>query len=55
MRVPGVSVHLIGNHMRKHDRADYKHEDHFDEHGNYRDPGAQDRKSNGDSRGGWVN
>jgi len=44
-------------YMRKHDdRGDYKHEDYFDEFGNFRDPSARDdRKSNGDSRGGWVN
>lgn len=42
-------------YMRKHDRADYKHEDYFDEFGNYRDPSARDRKDNGDSRGKWVN
>ena len=42
-------------YMRKHDRADYKHEDYFDEHGNYRGPETRDRKGNGDSRGGWVN
>jgi len=43
-------------YMRKHDRSDYKHEDYFDEHGNFRDPSARDtRKGNGDSRGPWVN
>jgi membrane associated rhomboid family serine protease len=42
-------------YMRKHDRADYKHDDYFDEFGNYRDPGDRDRKDNGDSRGKWVN
>jgi len=44
-------------YMRKHDdRGDYKHEDYFDEFGNFRDPGARDdRKGNGDSRGKWVN
>jgi len=43
-------------YMRKHDRSDYKHEDYFDEHGNFRDPGGRDtRKGNGDSRGPWVN
>ena len=42
-------------YMRKHDRADYKHEDYFDEYGNYRGPESRDRKGNGDSRGGWVN
>jgi len=43
-------------YMRKHDRADYKHEDYFDEYGNYRDPDQPGNgKSNGDSRGGWVN
>jgi membrane associated rhomboid family serine protease len=44
-------------YMRKHDdRGDYKHEDYFDELGNFRDPSARDpRKSNGDSRPPWVN
>ncbi len=43
-------------YMRKHDRGDYKHEDYFDEYGNFRDPGSREpRKGNGDSRGGWVN
>src|SRR5271166_924110 len=44
-------------YMRKHDdRGDYKHEDYFDELGNFRDPNARDeRKGNGDSRGPWVN
>ncbi len=43
-------------YMRKHDRGDYKHEDYFDEYGNFRDPSARDgRKHNGDSRGPWVN
>jgi membrane associated rhomboid family serine protease len=44
-------------YMRKHDdRGDYKHEDYFDEHGNFRDPGAREPgKKNGDSRGPWVN
>lgn len=44
-------------YMRKHDdRGDYKHEDYFDEYGNFRDPSARDdRKSNGDSRPPWVN
>lgn len=38
-------------YMRKHDRADY-----FDEYGNYRGPGVQDRdKKNGESKSGWVN
>jgi len=42
--------------MRKHDRADYRHEDYFDEYGNYRDPSERDHpKGNGDSRGPWVN
>ena len=42
--------------MRKHDRGDYKHEDYFDEYGNFRDPSAREpRKKNGDSRGPWVN
>lgn len=43
-------------YMRKHDRGDYRHEDYFDEYGNFRDPSARDqRKGNGDSRGPWVN
>ncbi len=43
-------------YMRKHDRDDYRHEDYFDEFGNFRDPGShQPRKKNGDSRGPWVN
>src|SRR5580692_2704733 len=44
-------------YMRKHDdRGDYKHEDYFDEYGNFRDPSARDdRKTNGDSRPPWVN
>jgi membrane associated rhomboid family serine protease len=44
-------------YMRKHDdRGDYKHEDYFDEYGNFRDPSAREpRKSNGDSRPPWVN
>ena len=43
-------------YMRKHDdRGDYKHEDYFDEYGNFRDPSDRDRKGNGDSRGPWVN
>ncbi len=42
--------------MRKHDRGDYRHEDYFDELGNFRDPNARDaRKKNGDSRPPWVN
>lgn len=43
-------------YMRKHDRNDYRHEDYFDEYGNFRDPSTRDeRKGNGDSRGPWVN
>ena len=43
-------------YMRKHDRGDYKHEDYFDEYGNFRDPSTRDQeKGNGDSRGKWVN
>src|SRR5271166_3324991 len=43
-------------YMRKHDRGDYKHEDYFDELGNFRDPSAREpRKKNGDSRPPWVN
>jgi hypothetical protein len=44
-------------YMRKHDdRGDYKHDDYFDEYGNFRDPSDRDEdKGNGDSRGPWVN
>ena len=43
-------------YMRKHDREDYRHDDYFDEHGNFRDPSTRDvRKKNGDSTGPWVN
>ena len=28
--------------MRKHDRSDYRHEDCFDEYGNFRDRGARE-------------
>jgi hypothetical protein len=36
--------------MRKHDRSQF-----FDEHGNYREPGATPReKGNGEHRGPWV-
>src|SRR5271169_5905907 len=43
-------------YMRKHDRGDYRHEDYFDELGNFRDPTTREpRKKNGDSRGPWVN
>jgi membrane associated rhomboid family serine protease len=44
-------------YMRKHDRQDYKHEDYFDEYGNFRDPSARDlpKKGNGDTRPPWVN
>src|SRR6516164_3313334 len=43
-------------YMRKHDRTDYRHEDYFDESGNFRDPGSPDvPKKNGDSRPPWVN
>jgi membrane associated rhomboid family serine protease len=37
-------------YMRKHKREDF-----FDEYGNYKGPGADDDKGNGDSRGPWVN
>ena len=40
--------------MRKHDRT--KHEDYFDEYGNFRDPDKPPpEKGNGDHRGPWVN
>ncbi len=43
-------------YMRKHDRSDYRHDDYFDEHGNFRDPSTRDvRKKNGDSTPPWVN
>ncbi len=43
-------------YMRKHDRSDYKHDDYFDEFGNFRDPSARDPgKKNGDTRPPWVN
>ena len=43
-------------YMRKHDRGDYRHDDYFDEHGNFRDPSTRDvRKKNGDSTPPWVN
>jgi membrane associated rhomboid family serine protease len=43
-------------YMRKHDRGDYKHDDYFDEYGNFRDPSARDPgKKNGDTRPPWVN
>jgi len=42
-------------YMRKHEPADYKHDDYFDEYGNFKDPGDSGGKKNGDSRSGWVN
>ena len=43
-------------YMRKHEPNDYKHDDYFDEYGNFKDPSAQrSDKKNGDSRSGWVN
>jgi len=43
-------------YMRKHDREDYKHDDYFDEYGNFKDPTTpRGDKKNGDSRSGWVN
>jgi membrane associated rhomboid family serine protease len=44
-------------YMRKHDdRGDYKHDDYFDELGNFRDPSSREpRKKNGDTRPPWVN
>ena len=43
-------------YMRKHDRGDYRHDDYFDERGNFRDPSTRDvRKKNGDSTPPWVN
>jgi membrane associated rhomboid family serine protease len=44
-------------YMQKHDRGDYRHDDYFDEHGNFRDPSSRQPppKKNGDSRGPWVN
>ncbi len=43
-------------YMRKHDRNDYKHDDYFDEQGNFKDPSAPGGgKKNGEGRSGWVN
>jgi hypothetical protein len=43
-------------YMRKHEPNDYKHDDYFDEYGNFKDPSApRGGKKNGDSRSGWVN
>jgi membrane associated rhomboid family serine protease len=43
-------------YMRKHDRADYRHDDYFDEYGNFKDPGTpRGGKKNGEGRSGWVN
>jgi membrane associated rhomboid family serine protease len=43
-------------YMRKHDRNDYRHDDYFDEQGNFRDSSTRDvRKKNGDSTPPWVN
>jgi len=44
-------------YMRKHDeRGDYRHEDYFDELGNFRDPSTREpKRKNGDSSPPWVN
>src|SRR6202142_100238 len=43
-------------YMRKHDRSDYRHDDYFGEHGNFRDPSTRGvRKKNGGSTPPWVN
>ncbi len=43
-------------YMRKHDRNDYRHDDYFDEHGNFKDPNTSGAgKKNGEGRSGWVN
>lgn len=42
-------------YMRKHDRSDYKHDDYFDEHGNFRESALRDNKKNGESRPPWIN
>lgn len=50
------AAHKFEVYMRKHDRTDYRHEDYFDEYGNFRDPSSRDTpKKNGDSRPPWVN
>jgi len=43
-------------YMRQHDRTDYRHDDYFDEHGNFKDPTApRGGKKNGEGHSGWVN
>ncbi len=43
-------------YMRKHDRSDYRHDDYFDEYGNFKDPSSPPGgKKNGEGRSGWVN
>ena len=43
-------------YMRKHDTSGYKHDDYFDEFGNFKDPTAPPGgKKNGEGRSGWVN
>jgi membrane associated rhomboid family serine protease len=43
-------------YMRKHDRADYRHDDYFDEFGNFKDPSSpHGGKKNGEGRSGWMN
>jgi membrane associated rhomboid family serine protease len=43
-------------YMRKHEPDDYKHDDYFDQYGNFKDPSdPRGDKKNGDSRSGWVN
>ena len=43
-------------YMRKHDSSGYKHDEYFDEEGNFKDPSASaGGKKNGEGRSGWVN
>ncbi len=43
-------------YMRKREPNDYKHDEYFDEYGNFKDPSTpRSDKKNGDSRSGWVN
>ncbi len=42
-------------YMRKHDGGGYKHDEYFDEDGNFKDPSARSGKKNGEGHSGWVN
>jgi membrane associated rhomboid family serine protease len=43
-------------YMRKHDSSGYRHEEYFDEDGNFKDPSARGGgKKNGEGHSGWVN